>query len=168
MCPWSTVSLPHKQPPNCLMESALVPNGFAFVLNTSLPQRSLQRFPYIYLSMIFSDLKHMCPKAEAVAAKYSILLQGSSYLWNGTCEIARCHGPAPWSSWCEQRTGWGNLGLNGVLDLCKTETDYTVWQGLPPENVFTGHMVSQIPLQPQFSVTLSLTLAVHTGKLVHH
>lgn len=41
--------------------------------------------------MIFSDLKHMCPKAEAVDAKYSTLLWGSSYLWNHNCKIDKCH-----------------------------------------------------------------------------
>lgn len=70
------------------MESTLAPNGFAFVLNTSLPYRSPRRFPYI--SMIFSDLKHMCPKAEALAAKYSTLLQGPSYLWNDCYQIYKC------------------------------------------------------------------------------
>lgn len=75
------------------MESALAPNGFIFALNTSLPWRSPQRFSYI--SMIFSDLKHMCPKAEAVAAKYSTLLQGSSYLWNSYYKIHECHDRLP-------------------------------------------------------------------------
>ena len=32
----------------------------------------------------------MCPKAEALAAKYSTLLQGPSQLWNGYYKIYKC------------------------------------------------------------------------------
>lgn len=133
------------------MVNVLAPNGFAFVLNTSLPQRSLQRFPYI--SMIFSDLKHMCPKAEAVAAKYSTLLQGLSYLWNAICEIYKCHRQAPWSSWYKQCTGWGNLRWDGVMGLKQD------WNSLCdlPESVtwicFCRAYDFQNRFQPQFYPT---------------
>lgn len=40
--------------------------------------------------MIFSDLKHMYPKAEALAVKYNTLLQGPSYLCNGYYKIYKC------------------------------------------------------------------------------
>lgn len=32
----------------------------------------------------------MCSKAEALAAKYSTLLQGPLYLWNGYYQIYKC------------------------------------------------------------------------------
>lgn len=55
--------------------------------------------------MIVSDLKHMCPKAEALAAKYSTLLQGPSYLWNGYYKIHKCVDRLP-----------DQAGINKVLD----------------------------------------------------
>lgn len=135
------------------MESALAPNGFAFVLNTSLPQRSLERSPYI--SMISSDLKHMRAKVEAVVAKYSTLLQGSSYLWNDNCKIYKCHRQAPWPSWYKQHTGCRNflkMGF-GLMQNWNWLHDLTKDCYL---SVSAGHMVFKIPFQLKFSAMLSL------------
>lgn len=133
------------------MESALAPNGFAFVLNTSLPYRSPQRFPYI--SMIFSDLKHMCPKAKALAAKYSTLLQGPSYLWNGYYQIYKCVDRLP-----------DQAGINKVLterpqDEVRTQAANSTEIGLHSHQEITPGVFLQ---------SIWFLKSFHTPSIFHH
>lgn len=58
--------------------------------------------------------------------------------------------------WAEE-TGWG-----GVLGLGKTEIDYVTYQGMRPEYVSAGHMVSKIPFQPKFSASTILFTPSYT------
>lgn len=58
--------------------------------------------------------------------------------------------------WAEE-TGWG-----GVLGLGKTEIDYMTYQGMRPEYVSAGHMVSKIPFQPKFSASTILLTPSYT------
>lgn len=52
----------------------------------------------------------MRPKAEAVAAKYSILLRGSSYLWNGIVKYTNATDRLP------DQAGINNVLAEGTWD----------------------------------------------------
>lgn len=99
--------------------------------------------------MIFSDLKHMCPKAKALAAKYSTLLQGPSYLWNGYYQIYKCVDRLP-----------DQAGINKVLterpqDEVRTQAANSTEIGLhshqeiTPRCVSAEYMVSKILSHPK-------------------
>lgn len=96
--------------------------------------------------MIFSDLKHMCPKAEALAAKYSTLLQGPSYPWNGYYKIYKCVDRLPDQAGINKVLAERTRGEVGRQTENTTETGLYSHQEIAPRCVSAEYMVSKIPL----------------------